>query len=256
MTIPSPATTTPPLQKILPRDAIEDILRTSPEGHIRTLLRTLCDSSQEIKDKTHLLHKKLLNQPVAPPPGINLADGNYIVIPNKYNPRKRKGWNAPSVGRRRGGSGSGNAKTGNGNVMDGMDKITRRRLKFGKWDLVGNGHGDDRCPVSPRTKVVHVAELQPVNPALERYRPRDDRIPNEVDWRTEDVEGSASVEQRVLGGGNELPSIEELVYSSVGFSVELPPILGGWEGRGSRSAVVDGGDGVSEVEMEDVHTGA
>ncbi|KAF3275271.1 hypothetical protein TWF970_006992 [Orbilia oligospora] len=177
---PKPASTkTPPppllllqnnLQKILPRDPIEEILRKSSDSHIRSLLRSLCSSSQEIKEKAQQLHKQILELPVVRPPGINLSDGNYIVIPNKYNPRKRKPWNinnsgGTADGNNGGGGGGVNTGTpGNGCVVVGeettgrryrgqetynrmmssfyqTERNARRRFRFGRFEMGGSNKG-------------------------------------------------------------------------------------------------------------------
>ncbi|KAF3210026.1 hypothetical protein TWF106_010806 [Orbilia oligospora] len=157
------------LQKILPRDPIEEILRQSSDSHIRSLLRSLCSSSQEIKEKAQQLHKQILELPVVPPPGINLSDGNYIVIPNKYNPRKRKPWNVNNStttttnSNNNTGGGSTNADTlGGGSVVVGeettgrryrgqetynrmmssfyqTERNARRRFRFGMFEMGGSG---------------------------------------------------------------------------------------------------------------------
>ncbi|KAF3187137.1 hypothetical protein TWF225_004297 [Orbilia oligospora] len=190
---PKPSTKTPPLlllqnnlQKILPKDPIEEILRKSSDSHIRSLLRSLCSSSQEIKEKAQQLHKQILELPVVPPPGIDLSDGNYIVIPNKYNPRKRKPWNISSGGGgaavdgNTGGGGGINAGI-HGGVVVGMEttgrryrgqetynrmmssfyqteRNARRRFRFGRFEMGGSssnkgvGGGDNETKTSSRKK--------------------------------------------------------------------------------------------------------
>ncbi|KAK6512996.1 hypothetical protein TWF506_009158 [Arthrobotrys conoides] len=188
---PSTNTIKTPLQKILPRDPIEEILRTSTDSQIRTLLKTLCESSLEIKSKAQQLHKKILETPVAPPPGINLADGNYIVIPNKYNPRKRMPWNASTTTSSRSSAGGETTtkekEKEKEKVHKGQDtynrmmssfyqteRNARRKFRFGMFQMGGGGNGDverrssstsgrksqdykrpitpTSCPVSPLTK--------------------------------------------------------------------------------------------------------
>ncbi|KAF3120782.1 hypothetical protein TWF569_003040 [Orbilia oligospora] len=192
---PKPKTSTKPpllllqnnLQRILPRDPIEEILRQSSDSHIRSLLRSLCSSSQEIKEKAQQLHKQILELPVVPPPGIDLSDGNYIIIPNKYNPRKRKPWNANSGGAaaavngNTGGGGINAGTLGNGCVVVGMEttgrryrgqetynrmmssfyqteRNARRRFRFGRFEMGGSssnkggGSGDNESKTSSRKK--------------------------------------------------------------------------------------------------------
>ncbi|KAK6507717.1 hypothetical protein TWF481_006139 [Arthrobotrys musiformis] len=180
---------TTPLQKLLPRDPIDEILRTTSESHLRTLLRSLCDSSPEIKSKTQHLHTTILSRPPPPPPkGINLDDGTWIVIPNKYHPRKKKLWGTPTTP-------TVSTAVGGGSCSYNQTGL-KRRFKFNR------------------------AEMDPYYKPSPPYSRNDIKDPPGMEER---LPITHPINER--NGKLNLPSLSETMGVSGEYSLELPPML-------------------------------
>ncbi|KAK6525913.1 hypothetical protein TWF281_010956 [Arthrobotrys megalospora] len=207
------------LQKLLPRDPVDEILKSSSDTHIRTLLRNLCESSSEIKEKAQMLHQRILEL-TPPPPPLNLTDSDIAIIASRSH-RKRKVLF----------DGAGDTYNSyHDRSPDYQRRRVTRRYRLGKLELGLNGglhtckKGHDQiddigAPVSPLTKL-------PVRRPMEwcERRGRQTVYPLILIENGESRNKEHGDSQTTC-----LPSLNELIFHNPNYSLTLPPILGLYE---------------------------